>query len=88
MSGRVTAVITLVVHPAVIGNVLSQSGSYWVTSDWQSSTLPWPLDRDRGDLIGDYPRRPRLPIRFSMEVGRVESYPQVSNTVSSATSSG
>jgi enterochelin esterase family protein len=77
--GGLAASYCAFVHPTSIGNVLSQSGSYWLTSDWQTSTLPSPMDRDRGDLIGEFMKSPRLPIRFYVEVGQLESYQQTSN---------
>ena len=51
-------------HPAVYGNVLSQSGSYWWSPD----------DADEAEQHPhDYATRPRLPLRFWMEVGTFES---------------
>lgn len=59
-------------HSEAIGNVLSQSGSYFVTKDWQTPPPP-PLTGDPGDLVGEFKKSKRLPIRFYMEVGRFES---------------
>lgn len=50
-------------HPEVYGNVLSQSGSYW----WG------PDDADGAAHAHDYATKPRLPLRFWMEVGVFES---------------
>jgi enterochelin esterase-like enzyme len=58
-------------HSEVIGGVLSQSGAYWVTKDWQTSG-PWPLTEDTGDLVKEFRKSKRLPIRFYMEVGRFD----------------
>jgi len=60
------------VHSDVIGNVLSQSGSYWITKDWETPP-PWPLTEDTGDLVGEFRKSNRLPIRFYISVGRFES---------------
>ncbi|HEX4421641.1 MAG TPA: alpha/beta hydrolase-fold protein [Kofleriaceae bacterium] len=50
-------------HPAVYGNVLSQSGSYW-----------WAPDGDpEGEAhVRAYAGRPRLPVRFWIEIGMFE----------------
>ena len=57
-------------HPEAIGNVLSQSGAYWVTSDWQNVRPPYP--RDTGMLIEMFKREKRLPIRFYISIGRYD----------------
>ena len=58
-------------HSDAIGNVLSQSGSYWVTKDWKTPS-PWPLT-EAGDLVVEFRKSKRLPIRFYLSVGRFES---------------
>src|ERR1700733_83340 len=55
-------------HPEAIGNVISQSGSYWVTKDWQSIRPPSP--GDHGMMIPAFCSNPKLPIRFCLEVGQ------------------
>ncbi len=57
-------------HPEAIGNVLSQSGSYWVTKDWQKA-VGAPVKED-GELIGDFMKSKRLPIKFYVEIGRFD----------------
>lgn len=57
-------------HPSVIGNVISQSGAYWVTTDWQSIRPPYP--HDTGMLIDAFKQSERLPIRFYLDVGRFD----------------
>jgi enterochelin esterase family protein len=57
-------------HPELIGNVLSQSGAYWVTKDWQNVRPPYP--RDSGMMIQEFQKSKRLPIRFYLEVGRYD----------------
>ena len=57
-------------HPEAIGNVLSQSGSYWITKDWQNVRPPYP--RDTGMMIDAFKLAKRLPIRFYLDVGRYD----------------
>jgi enterochelin esterase-like enzyme len=57
-------------HPEAIGNVLSQSGAYWVTSDWQNVRPPYP--RETGMLIEMFKREKQLPIRFYISIGRYD----------------
>ena len=59
-------------HSDVVGNVLSQSGAYWVRNNDRDSP-PWPLTVDTGDLVLSFRSSPRLPIKFYMEVGRFDS---------------
>ncbi len=58
-------------HSDVVGNVLSQSGAYWVRND-DRNPPPWPLTLDTGDLVLSFRNGPRLPIKFYMEVGRFD----------------
>ncbi len=54
-------------HPELIGNVLSQSGSYWWSPDWD-----WfrPIDSVEGEwLTKEFARAETKPIRFYMDVG-------------------
>lgn len=61
--GGLAAAFAAARHPAVYGNVLSQSGSYWWSAD----------DTDEGEAHArEYAARPRLPLRFWMEVGTFE----------------
>jgi len=59
-------------HSDVVGNVLSQSGAYWVRNN-DASLMPWPLSVDTGDLVLSYRNSPRLPIKFYLEVGRFDT---------------
>lgn len=59
-------------HPDVVGNVLSQSGAYWVRND-DHNPPPWPLTLDSGDLVLAIRDSPRVPVKFYMEVGRFDS---------------
>jgi enterochelin esterase-like enzyme len=59
-------------HSDVVGNVLSQSGAYFVRND-DHNPPPWPLTLDTGDLVLAFRNSPRLPIKFYMEVGRFDS---------------
>jgi enterochelin esterase-like enzyme len=58
-------------HPDVVGNVLSQSGAFWVRNDDKNSP-PWPITLDTGDMVLTFRNSPRVPIRFYMEVGRFD----------------
>lgn len=63
--GAIAAAYAAFRSPDQFGNVISQSGSYW-----------WP-GPDRSDLEGEwlverFAESPRLPIRFSMEIGCLE----------------
>lgn len=54
-------------HSDVIGNVLSQSGSYWIKGTKDENH--WIYPKDNGKLITAYKKSKRLPIRFYMDVG-------------------
>ena len=58
-------------HPDVVGNVLSQSGAYWVQND-DHSGLPQPLSSDAGDLVLAFRQHRPLPIKIYLEVGRFD----------------
>jgi enterochelin esterase family protein len=59
--GGLAAACTAVAHPDVFGNVLSQSGSFWWTSDAQPE---W--------LTRQVRKAPALAVRFVVEVGAME----------------
>ena len=59
-------------HPDVVGNVLSQSGAFWVRND-DTNPPPWPITLDTGDLVLSFRNSPRVPIKFYIEVGRFDS---------------
>ena len=71
--GGLSASYCAFMHSEAIGNVLSQSGSYWITKDWQNARRVAPLTEDTGDLVGEFRKSKRLPIRFYIEVGRFEA---------------
>jgi enterochelin esterase-like enzyme len=58
-------------HPDVVGNVLSQSGAFWVRND-DKNPPPWPITLDSGDMVLTFRNSPRAPIKFYMEVGRFD----------------
>ena len=60
--GGIAATYAATRHPAIYGNVLSQSGSYW----WG------PDDVDPEAHARDLASRPRMPIRFWLECGALE----------------
>lgn len=57
-------------HPKTIGNVLSMSGSYWITPDWQKH--PGRVYPPTGEMIDAFKESKRVPIRFFMAVGLFE----------------
>jgi enterochelin esterase family protein len=61
--GGIAATFAATRHPAVYGNVLSQSGSYWWGAD----------DADPEAHARELAGRPRLPLRFWMECGTLET---------------
>jgi enterochelin esterase-like enzyme len=69
-SGGFAATYCAFHHPEAIGNVLSQSGAYWITKDWQNVLPLYP--RDTGSMIEELKSSKQLPIRFYMEVGRYD----------------
>jgi len=70
--GGVAASHCALLHSDVVGNVLSQSGAYFVRND-AANSLPWPITEDTGDIVLAYRKSPLLPIKFYMEVGRFDS---------------
>jgi len=52
-------------RPEVFGAVLSQSGSYW----WKPA-----LDDEPEQLIREYEKAPRLPVRYYLDVGLLEDH--------------
>ncbi len=71
--GGLAASYCAVRHPEVIGNVLSLSGSFWITKDWQDRPpFPLTLAGETGDLIGDLRKGRRMPLAFYVAIGRFE----------------
>lgn len=54
-------------HSDVIGNVLSQSGSYWIKGTENENH--WIYPEENGKLINLFKQSKRLPIKFYMDVG-------------------
>lgn len=54
-------------HSNVIGNVLSQSGSYWIKATDKENH--WIYPEDNGKLIDLYKQHKPLPIKFYMDIG-------------------
>jgi len=54
-------------HSDVIGNVLSQSGSYWIKAT--DNENHWIYPEENGKLINLYKQSERLPIKFYMDIG-------------------
>ena len=63
MSG-LSATCLALQHPDVFGNVISQSGSFW----WSP-----PNDSEDEWLTRQYAKNPRLPVRFFISIGLLES---------------
>jgi enterochelin esterase-like enzyme len=63
-------------HPDVVGNVLSQSGAFFVRNN-DPNPPPWPITLDAGDVVLLFRNNPRLPVKFYMEVGRFDSLLQL-----------
>jgi enterochelin esterase family protein len=65
-------------HPEVFGNVLSQSGSYWVFEGWPAvstsrrNLYAAPLETESGWLTRRFATTPKLALRFYLSVGRLE----------------
>jgi enterochelin esterase family protein len=59
-------------HPNVVGNVLSQSGAFFVRND-DTNPPAWPITLDAGDIVLLFRNSPRLPVKFYLEVGRFDS---------------
>lgn len=57
-------------HPEVFGNVLSQSGSYWVWAGYPAVAAT--QGTETGWLTRQFATTPKLPLRFYIEVGRLE----------------
>lgn len=54
-------------NPQIIGNVLSQSGSYWITNSEKRNH--WIYPEYQGKLIKLFKTSPKIPIKFYMDVG-------------------
>jgi enterochelin esterase family protein len=59
-------------HPEVIGNVLSQSGAYWVYEGWPKVAAR--IETEPGWLTHQFATTPKLPLRFYLSVGRFERF--------------
>lgn len=62
--GGQSAACSALRHPEIFGNVLSQSGSFW----WAPAG-----DAEDGWFSREIAVRPRLPVRFYLSIGRLES---------------
>jgi len=54
-------------HSDVVGNVLSQSGSYWIKGTKDENH--WIYPEDNGKLINSYKNSKKLPVKFYMDIG-------------------
>jgi enterochelin esterase-like enzyme len=69
--GGVAAAHCAFLHSDVVGNVLSQSGAFFVRKD--DPPPAWPVTEDSGDLLLSFRNSPRVAVKFYMEVGRFDS---------------
>ncbi|HEU0184421.1 MAG TPA: alpha/beta hydrolase-fold protein [Blastocatellia bacterium] len=72
--GGLTAAYCGLRHPGVFGNVLSQSGSFFYFEGWKAVSNPAEREFfvDSGWLTRQFATAPRAPLRFFLEVGRME----------------
>jgi enterochelin esterase family protein len=63
--GGLTATYIATRHPEVFGNVLAQSGAFWRGNEGANDPPEW--------LTNDLRGKPRLPLRFYVEVGSEET---------------
>jgi enterochelin esterase-like enzyme len=71
-AGGVAAAWVAMRHPQVIGNVLSQSGAFFLFEGMTTETTPDLTFIETGWLARQYATGPRLPLRFYLEVGTLE----------------
>lgn len=69
--GAVAAGHCAFLHSDVVGNVLSQSGAFFVRKD--DPPPAWPVTEDSGDLVISFRDNPRVRVKFYMEVGRFDT---------------
>jgi enterochelin esterase-like enzyme len=63
--GGLTATYIAYLHPDVFGNVLTQSGAFWRGNEGADDPAEW--------LTSQLRNKPRLPLRFYVEVGSEET---------------
>lgn len=68
--GGLAAAYTGLTYPELFGNVLSQSGSYWWKPDFQNVDS----EEEFSWHARQFATRPRLPLRFFLEVGLLETW--------------
>jgi enterochelin esterase-like enzyme len=68
--GGLAAAYTAFVHPEIFGNVLSQSGAFWWSPNYQLEVLPSP---NAGWMVKQFAESAPKAIRFYMSVGSWES---------------
>jgi enterochelin esterase family protein len=69
--GGVAATYCALKHPDVFGNVLSQSGAFWVYPGYTEKNSPM---FHEGSLAAEFLKSPKLPVRFYLEAGRYEGF--------------
>jgi enterochelin esterase family protein len=72
-AGGLAAAYVAYRHPEVFGNVLSQSGAFWRGNEGASEPGEW--------LTSQFRASPKLPIRFYIEVGALETHAVVNGLI-------
>jgi enterochelin esterase family protein len=72
-AGGLAAAYVAFRHPEVLGNVISQSGAFWRGNEGASNPGEWLTDAFR--------KSGRLPLRFFLEVGALETHKVVNGAV-------
>ncbi|HEU0012790.1 MAG TPA: alpha/beta hydrolase-fold protein [Longimicrobium sp.] len=70
--GGLAAAFAGLTRPEVFGNVLSQSGAFWIPPGWPAG--PRRIVDETGWFITRVMEAPRVPVRFSLEAGWFEAY--------------
>jgi enterochelin esterase family protein len=69
-AGGLAAAYTALLAPELFGNVLAQSGSFW----WQAQEPSIEGMEEKAWLIQQFEHSPKLPLRFSLEIGTFDRY--------------
>lgn len=66
--GAVISTYMGLIHPEIFGNIIAEVGTYW-----------WPIKGEQDWLIQQYVKSPKQDLRFSLDVGSLETVPTFSN---------
>ena len=71
--GGLAAACAAMLHPQMFGNVFSEAGQFsWKAGDSETEAENARTDAEYGWVMREYARRPTLPLRFYMSVGRFD----------------